>query len=328
MEVFWVFTQPRPQEVCRELSMHQYNPCELCKVMVISLIAHKIGSLEQKITPADMHLNLKGCLSILVCWMMPSLVLAGELSPYSPAFFLSPYQVEWDSSVGTTHTNYTINSPVLKNSANSVTNNATQGLSIGLPENYAIGITELYVYPVVSNPLNPNAATLGFKNPVLSGAKIWGLDTSSLLKISATVQPNTGVKAGLTTYNFGATGIFIGSDDWVASVGINETVNDGGDGGTATVVGTISKKIGAYMLNASAGASRFPSVLMTTGYAATSYGYAGTLELSRQILNQAWLGVNYSIGSVANTYTQNFMSIPFNNRTLYNSAGVSLKVLF
>jgi len=264
----------------------------------------------------------------LTAFAVPCIAQSGETSPYSPSFFLSSYQVEWDSSVGTTHTNYTINSPVLKNSANSIANNATQGLSIGLPENFAIGVTELYVYPVVTNPLNPNAATLGFKNPALSGSKIWGLDTSSLFKISGSVQPNTGVKAGLTTYNFGATGIFIGSDDWIASLGVNETVNDGGDGGTATVVATVSKKISAYILNASIGAARFPSILMSTGYVTTSYGYSGTLELSSQILDQAWLGINYSIGSTTNSYTQNFMLIPFNNRTLYNLAGISLKVLF
>lgn len=268
-------------------------------------------------------------------WLIPFAVFTApcfsqgsQTSPYSPSFFLSPYQVEWDSSIGSTHTNYTINSPLLKNSANSIANNATQGLSIGLPDNFAIGVSELYVYPVITNPLNPNAATLGFKNPVLSGSKIWGLDTNSLFKISGSVQPNTGVKAGLTTYNFGATGIFIGNNDWITSLGINETVNDGGDGGTATVIATISKKISSYILNASVGAARFPSILMSTGYVATSYGYSGTLELSRQILDQAWLGINYSIGSTTNTYTQNFMSIPFNNRTLYNSGGVSLKVLF
>jgi len=275
-----------------------------------------------------MALIIQAWLILLAVCVTPCFAQSGQTSPYSPSFFLSPYQVEWDSSIGSTHTNYTINSPLLKNSANSIANNASQGLSIGLPDNFAIGVTELYVYPVVTNPLNPNAATLGFKNPVLSGNKIWGLDTNSLFKIFGSVQPNTGVKAGLTTYNFGATGIYIGSDAWEASLSVNETVNDGGDGGTATVVATVSKKVSAYILNASVGAARFPSILMSTGYVATSYGYSGTLELSRQILDQAWLGINYSIGSTTNTYTQNFMLIPFNNRTLYNSVGMSLMVLF
>jgi len=197
-----------------------------------------------------------------------------------------------------------------------------------LPENFAIGITELYVYPTITNPLNPNAATLGFKNPVLSGSKIWGLNTPMLFKIFASVQPNTGVKAGVTTYNLGASGIMIGNDGWVYSLGLTETTNDAGNGGTATVVGTVSKTIGSYLINASVGAARFPSILVSSGYIASSYGYSGTVELSRQILDQAWLGINYSIGSTTNTYTQNFMQIPYNNRTLYNSVGMSLKVLF
>jgi len=273
-------------------------------------------------------MSLKTRLCLLAFLIAPPACFADELSPYSPAFFLSPYRVEWDSSLQNTHTNYTIDSPVLKNSANSIATSASQALSIGLPNNFAVGITELYLYPSVTNPLNPNAGTLGFKNPVVSGSKIWDLDTSVLLKLSGSVQPNTGVKAGLTTYNFGATGIYIGNNDWVTSFGVNETVNDGGDGGTATAIAMVSKQIGSYMINVSAGAARFPSVLMTTGYVAASYGYSGTVELSRQILDRAWLGVNYSIGSTNNTYTQNFMSIPFNSRTLYNTAGVMLKVLF
>lgn len=35
------------------MAMHQYNPFELGKVMVISLIAHKIDFPEQKITLAE-----------------------------------------------------------------------------------------------------------------------------------------------------------------------------------------------------------------------------------------------------------------------------------
>jgi len=274
-----------------------------------------------------MSLSQKRYFYLLAIAVIPVLAQADELSPYSPAFFLSPYQVEWDSNLGSTHTNYSISSPILKNSANSIATNISEALSIGLPDNFAIGVTELYVDPVVTNPLNPNAPTLGFKNPMLSGSKLWNVDDSFLLKAFGSIQPNTGVKAGLTTFNFGLNGIFVGKDDWVASIGANETVNDGSDGGTATVVGMVSKKIGIYMINASLGAARFPSSLMTTGYLATSYGYSGALELSRQVLDHAWVGLNYSIGSLNSTYTQNFMSILFNERTLYNTVGVSLKVL-
>jgi len=263
-------------------------------------------------------------------FFLPLIAMGDELSPYSPAFFLSPYQVEWDTNLGYTHSNYTVNSPVLKNSANSVSSNAYQGLSIGLPENFAVGISDLYVHPIIDNPLNAYAPTGGFKNPVFSGSKIWGLGTPTLFKLNASVQPNTGVKAGLTTYNFGATGIYQGNDGWVASLNVYETVNDGGDGGTATAVAMVSKQFGKYLANASVGAARFPSVLMTNAYTAPSYGYSGTIELSCQILDQAWIGASYSIGSTTNTYTQYvyYTSITSNNRLLYNAYGLSLKVLF
>lgn len=277
-----------------------------------------------------MRLVLNSRFSLLCGLLLPLVALGAELSPYSPAFFLSPYQVEWDSSISYTHSNYTIVSPILKNSSTSVSSNATQGLSIGLPDNYAVGISDVYVHPIMGNPLNPYVPTGGFKNPVISASKIWDLNTRTQLKLNASVQPNTGVRAGLTTFNFGATGICSGADDWAASFGVYETFNDGSDGGTTTAIALLSKKVGSYLINASTGAARFPSSLLLTGYVATSYGYSGTLEVSRAILDNAWLGVNYSIGSTTNTYTQYLYSysIPANNRLLYNSVGMSLKVLF
>jgi hypothetical protein len=267
-------------------------------------------------------------LCLLSTWTCLSFAQSGQTSPYQPSFFLNPYQVEWDSNVDNIRTNYTINSPVLKNSANSINNNYAQKLSIGLPDNYAIGISDLYVQSIVSNPLNINAATPGFKNPVVSVAKLWNINSSVLLKALGSVQPNLGVKAGVSTYNLGISAIFIGPNDWQTSLGINETTNDAGYGGAPTLSGAISKQIGLYVINATAGVTRFPSILMTTGYASSSYLYQGNLELSRQLSDQVWLGASYSIGSNQYTYTQNFMSIPFNNRTLYNSVGASLKVLF
>jgi hypothetical protein len=277
-----------------------------------------------------MRLVLNIRFSLFCGLLLPLVALGAELSPYSPAFFLSPYQVEWDSSISYTHSNYTIVSPILKSSSSSVSSNATQGLSIGLPDNYAVGISDVYVHPIMDNPLNPYVPTGGFKNPVISASKLWDLNAKTQLKFNASVQPNTGVRAGLTTYNFGAIGIYSGANDWAASFGVNETINDGSDGGTTTAIALLSKKVGAYLINASAGAARFPSSLLLTGYVATSYGYSGTLEVSRAILDNAWLGVNYSIGSTTNTYTQYLysQSIPVNNRLLYNSVGMSLKVLF
>ncbi|MDH6154469.1 hypothetical protein [Polynucleobacter sphagniphilus] len=267
-------------------------------------------------------------LCLLAAWTCLSFAQSSETSPYRPSFFLSPYQVEWDSNIDNIRTNYTINSPVLKNSANSINNNYAQKIAIGLPDNYSVGISDLYVQSIVSNPLNINAATPGFKNPVVSAAKIWTINSDVLLKALGSVQPNLGVKAGVSTYNLGISAIFIGPNDWQTSLGINETTNDAGYGGAPTLSGTISKQIGLYVINATAGVTHFPSILMTTGYASSSYLYSGTLELSRQLTDQLWLGASYSIGSNQYTYTQNFMSIPFNNRTLYNSVGASLKVLF
>ena len=267
-------------------------------------------------------------LCLLAAWTCLSFAQSSETSPYRPSFFLSPYQVEWDSNIDNIRTNYTINSPVLKNSANSINNNYAQKIAIGLPDNYSVGISDLYVQSIVSNPLNINAATPGFKNPVVSVAKIWTINSDILLKALGNVQPNLGVKAGVSTYNLGVSAIFIGPNDWQTSLGINETTNDAGYGGAPTLSGAISKQIGLYVINATAGVTRFPSILMTTGYASSSYLYQGNLELSRQLSDQVWLGASYSIGSNQYTYTQNFMSIPFNNRTLYNSVGASLKVLF
>jgi hypothetical protein len=274
-----------------------------------------------------MRFSLK-FLPSLALLVLPLLAVAEEVSPYKPSFFLSPYQVEWDSNIDNIRTNYTINSPVLKNSANSINNNYAQKFSIGLPDNYAVGISDLYVQSVISNPLNINAATPGFKNPVFSGAKLWNMNGDVLLKVLGSVQPNLGVKAGVSTYNLGASAIFIGPDGWESSIGINETTNDAGYGGAPSILGTVSKQVGLYVINANAGATRFPSILMTTGYAASSYLYSGGLEVSRQFGDQVWAGINYNIGSNQYTYTQNFRQIPFNNRTLYNAVGASLKVLF
>lgn len=264
----------------------------------------------------------------LVLGLFSHFSLANESSPYQPSFFLSPYQIESDTAFDNIRTNYTINSPVLKNSANSINNNYGEKLSIGLPNNYSLGISELYVQSLVSNPLNLNAATPGFKNPVFSAAKLWNVDDHVLLKLFGSVQPNLGVKAGVSTYNLGASAIYIGPEGWESSISINETTNDAGYGGAPTLSGTISKQSGLYVLNVTVAATRFPSILMSGGYAASSYLYAGSLELSRQLTDRAWLGVSYGIGSNQYTYTQNFMKIPFNNRTLYNSVGASLKVLF
>lgn len=256
------------------------------------------------------------------------IAIAETPSPYQPSFFLSPYQVEWDSNVDNIRTNYTINSPVLRNSANSINNNYAQKFSIGLPDNFAVGISDLYVQSVIGNPLNINAATPGFKNPVVSGAKLWNVNGDVLLKLLGSVQPNLGVKAGVSTYNLGASAIFIGSDGWESSLGVNEATNDAGYGGAPSMLGTVSKKVGLYVINVNAGVTRFPSILITTGYAASSYLYSGGLELSRQFSNEVWAAINYNIGSNEYTYTQNFRQISFNNRTLYNAVGVSLKVLF
>ncbi len=275
-----------------------------------------------------MRLNLQKFLLLLAILMSTPFVVADEVSPYAPSFFLSPYQIEWDTNIDSIRTNYTINSPVLKNSANSINNNYAQKFSIGLPDNFAVGISDLYVQSVISNPLNINAATPGFKNPVFSGAKLWKMNGDVLLKVLGSVQPNLGVKAGVSTYNLGASAIFISSDGWESSIGINETTNDAGYGGAPSVLGTVSKQLGLYVINLNAGVTRFPSILMTTGYAASSYLYSGGFEVSRQFSDQVWAGVNYNIGSNQYTYTQNFRQIPFNNRTLYNAVGVSLKVLF
>jgi hypothetical protein len=275
-----------------------------------------------------MSLNLRWSSCLLALLVIAPGVRADEPSPYLPSFFLSPYQVEWDSNLDNIRTNYTINSPVLKNSASSINNNYSQKFSIGLPNNYAVGISDLYVQSVVSNPLNINAATPGFKNPVFSAAKLWSIDEFLLLKVLGSVQPNLGVKAGVSTYNLGASAIFIGSDGWESSLGVNETTNDAGYGGAPSLSATVSKQAGAYVINATAAATRFPSILMTNGYAASSYLYSGSLEISRRIADQVWLGANYSVGNNQYTYTQNFMKIPFNNRTLYNAVGMSLKVLF
>ena len=275
-----------------------------------------------------MPVSLKEIVSTaLLLGFMPT-AIAEEVSPYAPSFFLKPYQIESDTNIDNIRTNYTINSPVLKNSANSINNNYAQKFSIGLPDNFAVGISELYVQSVISNPLNINAATPGFKNPVVSGAKLWNVNGDVLLKVLGSVQPNLGVKAGVSTYNLGVSAILIGSDGWESSIGINETTNDAGYGGAPSILGTISKQVGQYVINANAGVTRFPSILMTTGYAASSYLYSGGLEISRQFSDQVWAGVNYNIGSNQYTYTQNFRQIPFNNRTLYNAVGASLKVLF
>lgn len=259
---------------------------------------------------------------------LPIMAIAQEVSPYAPSFFLKPYQIEWDSNVDNIRTNYTIDSPILKNSANSINNNYFQKLSIGLPDNYAVGISDLYVQTVISNPLNLNAVTPGFKNPVISASKFWGINNNLLIEVLGSVQPNLGVKAGVSTYNLGTSAIFIGSNGWESSLGFNETTNDAGYGGAPSVLGTVSKQIGLYVINVSAGVTKFPSILMTTGYAASSYLYSGGVVVSRQMTNQVWAAFNYNIGSNQYTYTQNFMNIPFNNRTLYNSVGISLKVLF
>lgn len=293
----------------------------------IGLVADTLIS-QFKTAPINMTLSLKSRISFITCLIVPTLVFADEPSPYSPSFFLNPYQVEWDSNIDNIRTNYTINSPVLKNSATSINNNFFQKISIGLPNSFAVGISDLYVQTVVTNPLNTNAATQGFKNPVLSGAKLWTINDWMLLKVLGSVQPNLGVRAGVSTYNLGASAIFIGSSDWQGSLTVNETTNDAGYGGAPSVTGLVSKTIGEYVINASVGVTRFPSILMTSGYAASSYLYSGNLELSRPIANQVWLGANYGIGSNQYTYTQNFMKIPYNNRTLYNAFGVSLKVLF
>lgn len=249
-------------------------------------------------------------------------------SPYSPAFYLSPYQVQWDSSLTRTQTNYTISSRFLNNSANSISYGGTQGLFIGLPYEFSLGITELYVKPTITNPANPNAATQGFKNPVLTGGKVWVLNDANLIKGLVSVQPNMNVVAGASTYNFGLTGVHTSSEEWVSSLTLNMTTNDVGSGGIATVSASLSKAFSGYFVNASLGSSRFSSTVIQSGYINPSYGYAGTIEVSREVLQNAWLGVSYSLGSVNSTYTQNFMSLTFNNRTQYNAAGVSLKVLF
>jgi hypothetical protein len=276
----------------------------------------------------DMNLSFKEVISLSVLLVTASFSLAEEVSPYKPSFFLSPYQVEWDSNIDNIRTNYTINSPVLKNSANSINNNYVQKFSIGLPNNFALSISDLYVQSVISNPLNVNAAKPGFKNPVVSAAKLWSINDQVLVKVLGSVQPNLGGKAGFTTYNLGASVIYIGSDGWEASFGVNQATNDAGYGGAPSVLTTVSKQVGLYVINTSAGATRFPSIATTTGYAASSYLFTGGLDISHQLSHQVWAGVNYNIGSNQYIYTQNLGKIPFNNRTLYNTVGVSLKVLF
>lgn len=267
-------------------------------------------------------------LFLFAFFMTQSCAAEFDASPYAPSFFLKPYQIESDTNIDNIRTNYTIVSPVLKNSANSINNNYTQKFSIGLPNNYAVGISDLYVQSVITNPLNTNAANQGFKNPVISATKLWSVDNNLLLKVLGSVQPNLGVRAGVSTYNLGASAIFIGVNGWETSITANETTNDANYGGAPSLNWTISKQLGSYVINTNASVLRFPSILMTTGYAASSYLYSGGFEVSRQFTNHIWAGVNYSIGSNQYTYTQNFMKIPYNNRTLYNSVGLSLKLLF
>ncbi|MFW8744919.1 hypothetical protein, partial [Mesorhizobium japonicum] len=117
----------------------------------------------------------------------------------------------------------------------------------------------------------------------------------------------------------------------VAGFSVNEATNDASDGGTTTIGAVISKEFNKYLFNLSAGTIRYGSALTGVGYLSATYGYYGGLGISHQVFANTWLGLDYGIGSAVNTYTQNYAYyglIPSNNRTLYNTVGLSLKVLF
>jgi hypothetical protein len=265
---------------------------------------------------------------LLLC-SLPLICEASEqLSPYSPAFFLNPYQIEWDSSAGYSRTNITVTSPFVQQANVSSNYSIAQGLFLGLPNNYSIGISEAYIKTIEINPNNPAGRQNGWTNPVLTGSKIWNRDSNTQAKLTGTLQPNMNVVPGMTNYSVALTGIYLGQQSWTSTLGLIKSGNDGGGNGVTTVEAVFSKELGEYLCNLTLDAARFNSSVIRTGSTPASYGYLGMLSMSRPVAKEVWVGINYSIASNINTYTQTYGRIEYNTRYLVNAISANVKVLF
>lgn len=268
--------------------------------------------------------------SLLVFIFACTPLVSEAKNPFSTDFVLDPYQIESSSELAYLNSTYSINSVIFKNTDESRFINYTQGLSIGLPQQFQVGIFETYANPLHKNPLNPGEGKSGLKAPLFSADKLMSYSDNLAFKASLSIKPNlTGSKEILNTYQVGILAISKVKADLDLSLGYSRTRYELAKTDADIFTLVMSKKFDEdTLLNLRYDATKWSATATTLGNFSSSMGHQLSAEISTSVAKDLWVGVNATYYYNKCNFTPVSLPIEYTNKTdLYNVSGV-IKFLF
>lgn len=266
--------------------------------------------------------------------------IAGEAlaeSPFELDFILKPYQIESSTQVSYLKSTYDINSIVFKNNNYSEFVNYSQGFSIGLPNNFSVGITEIYADPVHKNPLNPGEGKSELKSPFFSLIKLIELSEDVSLKASGIIQPNlTGTSAAFNTAQFNMLAIKKTQKDFDLALGYSFMRYELAQTNSNSLDFIALKRFSEdTLLNLGYKVTFWDATQTTAGNFQASTGHTISGEISTRIAPSVWaaLNSNYYVNKatfdpVPLPYSPPLPPYSYTNTTNSYSVGATIKWLF
>lgn len=251
-------------------------------------------------------------------------------TPFAPDFILAPYQIESSSQVSYLNTKYSIDSHIFKNKDESRFINFIQGFSIGLPNNFSVGISETYAEPLHKNPLNPSEGKSGFKAPFITLNKLVNYSDGLKFKVSASVNPNLSQTSDhFNTFHGSILAIAKVKNDLDLIFGYRKTRYELSNTDADIVTLTVSKRItDDTLLNLSYEETKWSATKTSLGDFDSSWGHGLTAELSTSIAKDIWIGLNSTYYYNKCTFTPIFPPIEYTNKTDLYTGGVTIKWIF
>ena len=267
-------------------------------------------------------------LTLLVLFLTPKTSMAEN--PFALDFMLSPYQIESSTQASYLNSKYNIDSLFFKNTDESRFINYTQGLSIGLPQEISIGISETYADPLHKNPLNPSEGKSEFKAPLFSVNKLINFSDVLKFKASINLKPNlTKSNDDFNTLQAGILAIAKVQSDLDLSFGYTRTRYELSNTDADIFTLTVSKRLtDDTLLNLSYEETKWSATKTTLGDFDSSWGHGLTAELSTSIAKNIWIGLNSTYYYNKCTFTPIFPPIEYTNKTDLYTGGVTIKWIF
>ncbi|CAN1523891.1 hypothetical protein MCEORH2_01211 [Methylophilaceae bacterium] len=256
---------------------------------------------------------------------------AEQLSPYSPALYLQENQFESDSAVAYFKSSTRVDTRFFSLVGKSEGLNFYQYFAMGLPDAYAISVSTTYVGTLKADTTLPGLDVQAFSSPIFTGSKLWGTEQPWRLKLSLGVQPMLSpiiAQPGFVNVVAGVTGMYVGPDQWVASLSASEKTNNNGTFRTTTFGGNLSKGWGDYLILFSANGIRSPSSQLTDGSVKKTHGYLAYLTVSRAVTKNLWLGLTCSRNSLYSDVSQAPMGLSGELTTDIDAVELSARILF